>query len=144
MENAFRQGNMKAAKLTPSQVLEIRRLYAEGWTQGALCRQFSVGVNQIGRIVRGESWKNLPQTLMTKQELMKSAARMMELQEAAQRGEIEPEQPPTGEAPLPGMNRLETEADRIAREQFGAFGGVEKVLDELKGGEGVPKSPLDE
>lgn len=144
MENAFRQANMKAAKLTVSQVLEIRKLYAEGWTQGALCKQFSVGVNQIGRIVRGESWKNLPQTLMNQQELMKSAARMMELQEAVQRGDIGPDQPPI-EAPVSsGLDRLETEADRIAREQFGAFGGVEKALDELKGGEGVPKSPLDE
>ena len=49
--------NTKAAKLTPSQVVEIRTRYAEGETQAHLSRVFGVGVQQIGRIVRGEAWQ---------------------------------------------------------------------------------------
>ena len=44
------------SKLTQAQVDEIRRLYAEGYTQGSLCRHFRVSIAQIGRIVRNESW----------------------------------------------------------------------------------------
>ena len=49
--------NTKAAKLTPSQVVEIRTRYEEGETQAHLSRVFGVGVQQIGRIVRGEAWQ---------------------------------------------------------------------------------------
>lgn len=47
----------KAQKLNLSLVAEIRKLYGEGHTQGALARHFGVSVGQIGRIVRGESWQ---------------------------------------------------------------------------------------
>lgn len=53
---AFHYRNTKAAKLTPGQVAEMKTLYAEGWTQSALCRKFGMSVGQVGRIVRGESW----------------------------------------------------------------------------------------
>ena len=53
----FRSGNSRAAKLTASEVYELRRLYLqENWTQGRLARHFQVGVGQVGRIVRGEAW----------------------------------------------------------------------------------------
>ena len=52
----FGKGNIKAGKLTLSQVGEIRRAYAEGVTQGALCRYYGVSIGTIGRIVRGETW----------------------------------------------------------------------------------------
>ena len=52
----FERKNSKAAKLTPEMVRQIRQYYAEGATQGDLCRHFGVSVGQIGRIVRGESW----------------------------------------------------------------------------------------
>ena len=52
----FERKNSKAAKLTPEDVRAIRKYYAEGATQGDLCRHFGVSVGQIGRIVRGESW----------------------------------------------------------------------------------------
>jgi hypothetical protein len=49
--------NTKAAKLTATQVAEIRRKYNdEGCTQGELSRIYGVGIGQIGRIVRGEAW----------------------------------------------------------------------------------------
>lgn len=45
------------AKLTERDVIEIRRLYADGGiTQRALADQFGVHQVQIGNIVRGESW----------------------------------------------------------------------------------------
>lgn len=55
----FERRNAKASKLTPSQVVEIRRRYAEGATQNALCREYQMSIGQIGRIVRGESWHSL-------------------------------------------------------------------------------------
>lgn len=54
----FTRKNTKQAKLTLTEVDEMRRLYREeGWTQAALSRRFGVGVQQVGRIVRGECWQ---------------------------------------------------------------------------------------
>lgn len=49
--------NSKSAKLSPSQVLELRQRYRDGWTQGALARLYQISVGQVGRICRGESWQ---------------------------------------------------------------------------------------
>jgi DNA-binding transcriptional regulator LsrR (DeoR family) len=58
----FTRGHRRAAKLTPEQVLEIRRLYSEeGWTQSRLSLTFGMSVGQIGRIVRGEQWQGYTQ-----------------------------------------------------------------------------------
>lgn len=60
----FQEGHLRAAKLTPSDVFEMRRLYAdEKWSQGRLARHFGVSVGQVGRIVRGESWQQYEQPL---------------------------------------------------------------------------------
>lgn len=54
----FARKNTKQAKLTLVEVDEMRRLYREdGWTQAALSRRFGIGVQQVGRIVRGECWQ---------------------------------------------------------------------------------------
>ena len=53
----FGAGNKKSGKLTLDKVAEIRQLYGQGATQGHLCGLFDVSVNTIGRIVRGESWR---------------------------------------------------------------------------------------
>lgn len=52
----FRAGNISRAKLTPEDVVEIRRRYNALETQGALARAYGVSIGTIGRIVRGESW----------------------------------------------------------------------------------------
>lgn len=57
---AFQRRNTRSAKLTSTQVLEIRQRYADGETQASLCRAFGMAIGQIGRIVRGESWAHLP------------------------------------------------------------------------------------
>ena len=49
--------NNAARKLTAYEVGELRRMYQEGATQGALAKSYGVSVGQIGRIVRGESWQ---------------------------------------------------------------------------------------
>lgn len=55
-------GNKRSAKLTPSEVIEMRRLYSEeGWTQGRCARHFGISVGQVGRIVRGEHWQEYTQ-----------------------------------------------------------------------------------
>lgn len=81
--NTFSRHNMKGSKLSAGEVLEIRRLYKEpSWTQGRLSREFQVSIVQIGRIVRGESWQQLPvpEVLMSEGELKDSAARLIALQ----------------------------------------------------------------
>ena len=52
----FRKGNIRASKLTASEVFAMREAYARGATQGELCRRYRLSVGQVGRIVRGESW----------------------------------------------------------------------------------------
>lgn len=49
-----------SAKLTESDVIEIRRLAAEGVSQFILADQFGVQQPQISRIVRRKSWRYLP------------------------------------------------------------------------------------
>lgn len=48
-----------AIRLTPDDVKEIRRRYAQGDTQAALSRAYKMNVGHIGRIVRGETWQNV-------------------------------------------------------------------------------------
>jgi len=43
-------------KLTKNDVLKIRELHGSGTSYRQLCGQFNVGMTQIGRIVRRESW----------------------------------------------------------------------------------------
>ena len=59
----FHRKNTASAKLTASMVLDMRAEYAEGATQGDLSRKYEISVVQVGRIVRGESWQNLPTDL---------------------------------------------------------------------------------
>lgn len=93
MPNNFRKGHTTAAKLTPSQVLEIRLKFNEGRTQGSLCREYGVSVGQIGRITRGEAWTQYQQPenpsefqhreaityLVTPEEIAASERRLAEL-----------------------------------------------------------------
>lgn len=44
------------AVLTPEQVLTIRRRYAEGVTQGALCRVYGVSIGTIERVIHFKTW----------------------------------------------------------------------------------------
>lgn len=83
----FGKGNGKAAKLTVREVQEMRELYASGQaTQGDLCRRFRISLVQVGRIVRGESWQDVP-VLATPAELEQSARRLLALQEELTGGE---------------------------------------------------------
>lgn len=76
----FGQRNSRAAKLTVSQVIEMRRLYAESnVSQGQLARDFDVSVVQVGRIVRGEVWQHL-EVMPTKEQLELTGKRMLDLQ----------------------------------------------------------------
>ena len=54
---SFEMKENKTRKLTQAQVEEIRYWAAQGATQSSLCRHFGMSVGQIGRIIRGESWK---------------------------------------------------------------------------------------
>ena len=56
----FTKGNREAATAPSSMIREIRAQYAAGRTQGWLCKNYPYSIAQIGRIVRGEVWKELP------------------------------------------------------------------------------------
>jgi hypothetical protein len=53
----FGSKNTRAAKLDATKVHELRMKYHNGATQGSLAREYGISVNQVGRIVRGESWQ---------------------------------------------------------------------------------------
>lgn len=56
----FGRGNLRAAKLDPEVVYQMREEYALGATQGSLARKYQVSIGTVGRIVRGESWQQYP------------------------------------------------------------------------------------
>jgi DNA-binding XRE family transcriptional regulator len=59
MADASAKGRM-SKKLAPPQVIEIRRLRAEGQTQQALADRFGVSRTTIQQIERRETWRHLP------------------------------------------------------------------------------------
>lgn len=61
----FSRHNSKASKVTAGQVMEMREKYTAGATQRELCQEYNLSVVQVGRIVRGESWRRLPATMPT-------------------------------------------------------------------------------
>lgn len=72
----FGKRNTKASKLTPAVVLQMRQDYEAGATQGELCRRYDISVGQVGRIVRGESWRGLGPAAVNPLEVQLSAARV--------------------------------------------------------------------
>lgn len=55
---AAHKGN---AKLTPRDVLEIRRLRGEGWTIASLARAWKMSGNQVAKICDGTAWAHISQ-----------------------------------------------------------------------------------
>lgn len=79
---------------TPQEVMRIRELYAAGWSQGRLAREFQRTVGTIGRIVRGETHQQLP-TIKSDSELASEAEeakkrfqKMLEEQEVERQNRI--------------------------------------------------------
>lgn len=50
--------NNANAKLTAADIVEIRKLYAGGWTQVQLAAKYKIAQTGISRIVRLESWRS--------------------------------------------------------------------------------------
>ncbi len=77
--------NKRAAKLTAQDVRDIRARYAEGSvTQGQLARDYGISAIQIGRIVRWESWADVPQE-MGREDLTALGQRLLQEQELQDR-----------------------------------------------------------
>jgi hypothetical protein len=72
----FRRGHTKAAKVTAVIVQQMRKEYDQGATQGELSDKYGLSVVQIGRIVRGESWKQI--AVPTYQEATDESAAMID------------------------------------------------------------------
>jgi len=115
---SFERSNVKASKVTPTQVVEIKERYARGETQGALCRAFGLSVGQIGRIVRGESWNHLGPAVTTEAEVEASMVRFMAKHRAI----------------------AELEAQSVPSQAADA----EAVLESLVPRRELPRSPLDD
>lgn len=58
MTQKFGIGNRQAAKLGAVDVERMRLWYEQGMTQRELGERFGLSVVQVGRIVRGECWKD--------------------------------------------------------------------------------------
>lgn len=59
-ERAARGEGVTASKLKEADVVEIRKLHADGMSQSALGRKFGVQQQAIGKVVRRETWKHVP------------------------------------------------------------------------------------
>lgn len=140
----FERKNSKAAKLTLEQVQDIREHYANGATQGSLCRYYGVTIGTIGRIVRGETWTggaavgkgtqaDIDASLARLQALT-GAGSIAEIQGAVERGRaLPPSLLDGGDVASEGEGL--SELQRRAR----AYGAGDSMVEELaKGG------PLDE
>jgi hypothetical protein len=104
-------------KMTQEKVMEMRRLYGEGATQGSLARHFQIGIAQVGRIVRGECWqKGAGARGMTQREIDASLQRILDL-----------------EARVRAQKELEA-ADPLVAEIFGSVASA---------GKKPPPSPLE-
>lgn len=124
-DSQFKPNNRYGAKITVTDVQKMRADYATGkTTQGALSRIYGISVIQIGRIIRYESWQNVPPFVLSGEDLALSANRILRIQEEAER-----------------RSAAQKMQDEImeAREK-GKTG--DKYLDELTGGnnDGTPSS----
>lgn len=52
------------AILNPEKVLEIRKLYREGWTFAEIARKYNIEHTTATRAAKGLSWKNVPEELL--------------------------------------------------------------------------------
>lgn len=77
----FGNRNSRAAKLTPANVQKMRELYASGeYTQGQLGQMFQLSVVHVGRILRGESWRQVGQPTSRAASLTAGAERLLNVQ----------------------------------------------------------------
>lgn len=113
----FHRNNRGASKLTAGDVRNIREMYGGGhYTQGQLSRDFGISVNQIGRIVRGESWQDIPEPLSD--EIAANAlTRLIKTQEEVNLS-----------------NKLAEEVKRIKREQTPGQTKADDMLGEISEG----------
>jgi len=54
-----RRGYKVKYRVTPTQVVEIRRLSAEGWSLSELAKEFDAPMSTLNRIVLRHTWKNI-------------------------------------------------------------------------------------
>lgn len=134
----FYKRNSRAAKATPEIVQQIRQLYASGrYTQGQLSRAFHISVNQIGRIVRGESWQSMPLPEPTAADMDEMALRSMRVYQAAQVAEGKQINPMVDE---PAEVEREGVLERLQKELRNRNADV--MLEELTKQNSLPKTPV--
>ena len=109
----FSANNLRHAKLSNEQVFEMRKLYAEGWTQRALADYFDMSVNHVGRIVRGEARRSVP-TLLPDEDHVAAQQRLLALQEQHKQGLVD------------GLMK-------DVREEISKQDSIDKTLNKLKG-----------
>jgi hypothetical protein len=93
----FSRNHTRSAKLTATQVLDIRTKFADGATQGSLAREYGVTVGTIGRITRGETWNQFA---------FVESEGQVDARLASERIRFGPRPPPTPEELLASQQRL--------------------------------------
>lgn len=88
------------AKATPALVQSIRVEYAAGAAQSTLARRYQLSINTIGRIVRGETWQDLPDQPQAAGTAAEQAALKAEAA-ASLKKLLEQQSSPAPQAPLP-------------------------------------------
>jgi DNA-binding NarL/FixJ family response regulator len=59
------KGRLGRGKLTPEQVVEIKRLLSDGLTHADIARRYGVSEGTISQIARGKIWKHVRGTTTT-------------------------------------------------------------------------------
>lgn len=110
----FSAHNSRAAKVTAEMVLRMRLEYAKGATQNELADRYDLSVVQVGRIVRGESWRHVanPAKALSAEELAAVARRLIDI-----RPDVE-QVAPEGETALERMQKDVTQERRSAVDDF--------------------------
>lgn len=78
----FERGNAAGKKIGAVGAEEARRLYATGgYTQAQLAAIWDLSTVQMGRILRGESWRQMGSRIPSEEEIKASAERMFKMQQ---------------------------------------------------------------
>ena len=148
----FNRGHTAAAKLTPQQVLEIRRRWAlKLMSQADMAREFQISSIQIGRICRGEAWQEYSHAVEPGiDEIQRSLARLdMIMPVEGAEADIDPELKAKIEKELELMRTTDptpavsNAVDEVLKERARRLGGQpnDQGINEATGGVRTPIEP---
>jgi hypothetical protein len=120
------------AKLNWQIVREIRESYAQGATQGELCRRFKVTIGTVGRVVRNEAWIDRTETSRRINVPQKSMEEILESARQVQ-AEVNASKPPSQPASLPPDKPPMSLEELMKRESERSDPAGERAMERLSG-----------